>query len=462
MKRLNSLAFRLFASALVWALIVLPVAAFLLVSLYQDAVERNFDARLNVYVTTLIASTTVGDDGRITEPPAMGEPAFTIPFSGWYWQVKNLEGGSSVVAGSESLADEVLKPLSEQGVEPNEDFVREAYIDGPDGQHLKAFERDITFGDKKNAAKYSFLVTGNAAEIEEDIAKFTTTLVISLLFLGLGLVLATYFQVRFGLLPLRVIGEGLAAVRSGKAEKLEGDFPAEIEPLQTELNALIDSNRDIIERARTHVGNLAHALKTPLSVIGNEAQGKKGVLAKKVLEQTAIMRDQITHHLDRARMAARVNLVGDVTEVAPVIEALARTLERIYDEKGIAISVICRDDLQFRGERQDLEEMVGNLLDNACKWARTKVRIRAEIADKGEGSKGISLVSVQIDDDGPGLSADEREIAVKRGKRLDETKPGSGLGLSIVADLAHLYKGNLKLEKSPFGGLGARLLLPRV
>jgi signal transduction histidine kinase len=271
--------------------------------------------------------------------------------------------------------------------------------------------------------------------------------------LGLGLVLATLFQVRFGLSPLRAIRQDLAAIRSGEAEKLEGELPDEIRPLQRELNALIQSNREIVERARTHVGNLAHALKTPLSVIRNEARSHEGPLSSKVIEQAEIMRTQITHHLDRARVAARSSVIGDVTDVEGVLHALKRTLDRIYEERGIDLEVGAPPGLRFQGEKQDFEEMVGNLLDNACKWAERRVTAQAALAKNGN-------FAVIVDDDGPGLSEGDRAKAVKRGQRIDESKPGSGLGLSIVADLAHLYKGRFELEPSPEGGLRARLELP--
>jgi signal transduction histidine kinase len=265
-------------------------------------------------------------------------------------------------------------------------------------------------------------------------------------------VAATFFQVRFGLSPLRAIRERLAAIRSGEAEKLEGELPLEIKPLQQELNALIQSNREIVERARTHVGNLAHALKTPLSVISNEARTQSDALSAKVIEQAEIMRSQITHHLDRARVAARSNAIGEVTDVGSVLRALKRTLDRIYEERGLTLELDAAPGLKFQGERQDFEEMVGNLLDNACKWARSNVRASVD------GSAG--QFTVTVDDDGPGLTKEELARGVKRGQRLDETKPGSGLGLSIVADLAHLYKGRFALEPSPQGGLRARLELP--
>ena len=184
------------------------------------------------------------------------------------------------------------------------------------------------------------------------------------------LVLTTIFQVRFGLAPLKRISDSIADIRSGRAERLEGEFPVEIAPLARETNALIDANREIVERARTHVGNLAHAIKTPLSVIVNEASARSGdAFAAKVLEQTHVMRDQVAHHLERARIAARLTIIGTVTEVAPVIEALRRTMEKIHRDRGIMIDVEADASAKFRGERQDIEEMVGNLVDNACKWA---------------------------------------------------------------------------------------------
>jgi len=449
----KSLAFRLFASAAAWTLVVIPAAAILLVSLYREAVERNFDARLNVYMTSLVASSTAESGGSPLEPANLGDPIFTIPFSGWYWQIKPLKGAVRPLYVSDSLLDQQLELPSKTGVSPDDTLTRRSYAPGPDGQNLRVVEREIRPGGDDSEA-YSYAVAGDAAEIDADLAQFTTMVILALAVLGVGLVVATFFQVRFGLLPLRAIRQDLAAIRSGEAESLQGELPDEIKPLQTELNALIRSNRDVVERARTHVGNLAHALKTPLSVISNEARTHAGPLSDKVVEQAEIMRTQITHHLDRARVAARSGVIGDVTEVTPVLEALKRTLERIYGERGVQLEVAAGPKLKFQGEKQDFEEMAGNLMDNACKWATRKVAVSAERLPGGEG------FIVTVDDDGPGLNTAERERAVKRGQRLDESKPGSGLGLSIVADLAHLYKGHFELEPSPEGGLRARLTLP--
>ncbi len=451
--RLNSLAFRLFASAAAWTLVVLPATAVVLVSLYRQAVERNFDARLNVYLTSLVASTTQGGATKPNEPTNLGEPVFGIPFSGWYWQIKPLNGATRPDFVSDSLLDQQLELPSQNGVPPDNTFTRRTYAAGPEQQRLRVVEREIKPAGPRSTP-YSYAVAGDANEIERDLAEFTAMLIAALAVLGLGLVAATFFQVRFGLSPLRAMRQNLAQIRSGEAERLEGEQPEEIRPLQQELNALIESNREIVDRARTHVGNLAHALKTPLSVISNEARAQEGPLSAKVIEQAEIMRTQITHHLDRARVAARSSVTGDITDVGSALQALQRTLDRIYEERGLDLDVASVPGLKFQGEKQDFEEMVGNLLDNACKWARSKVRVEAK---RVEGSLHFT---VDVDDDGPGLTEAERARAVQRGQRLDESKPGSGLGLSIVADLAHLYKGRFKLEPSPEGGLRARLELP--
>ncbi|HET9273897.1 MAG TPA: ATP-binding protein, partial [Methyloceanibacter sp.] len=414
--RHNSLAFRLFASAAAWTLVVLPVTAFLLVSLYRQALERNFDARLNVYLTSLVASSTEEGAPTPTDPADFGQPIFGIPFSGWYWQIKPLNRAARPDFVSDSLLDQQLKLPSQSGAAPDASLTRRAYIEGPNDQRLRIVEREIRQR-APGSAPYSYAVAGDSSEIERDLSEFTMMLIAALAVAGLGLVAATFFQVRFGLSPLRAIRQGLSAIRSGEAEKLEGELPLEIKPLQQELNALIHSNREIVERARTHVGNLAHALKTPLSVISNEARTQEGVLAAKVIEQAEIMRDQITHHLDRARVAARSSVIGDATEVEGVLAALKRTLDRIYGERGLDLEVASAPGLKFQGEKQDFEEMVGNLLDNACKWARSHVRVRIRVKRPVTRNAPPRLI-VSIEDDGPGLTEEQRQRIGKRGLRL--------------------------------------------
>jgi signal transduction histidine kinase len=379
---------------------------------------------------------------------------FDLPLSGWYWQVTRLDSSKPEVRASRSLWDGGL-PKLRQGTGPASVSIRSGYVTGPEDQRIRLVERNIDLGDE---GTFLVAVAGDAAEIEDDVRSFNRALLITFCALALVLLLTTALQVQFGLAPLKRISQQLAAIRSGQAERLEGQFPVEIAPLAREANALLDANREIVERARTHVGNLAHALKTPLSVIMNEASARADdPISQKVREQTDIMRDQITRHLERARMAARLTVVGTVTDVAPVVQSIARSMEKINRAKDLLLRVDAPEDAQFRGERQDLEEMVGNLVDNACKWAQSRVSIEVL---KERTDEDRQVVRIIVDDDGPGLTPAEREQVARRGRRLDETKPGSGLGLSIVVELAALYGGGFTLGTAPLGGLRAELVLP--
>ena len=455
--RVNSLALRLFVSATAVTVVILLITGVVLSSLYRDGVERSFDRRLGVYLKTLVADVAAPEEGEKVAQ-SLGEPLFELPLSGWYWQVTKLSAPKPEVRSSRSLWDGGLPHLEDMNVPTAPDGTRKRYVHGPEDQRLRLVERTVDLGDD---GRYLVAVAGDALEIDDETQGFDRAISVTFGVLAVVLLLTTMFQVRFGLAPLKRISAGLAAIRSGSAERLQGSFPVEIAPLARETNALIDANREIVERARTHVGNLAHALKTPLSVIVNEANARgDDPLAVKVREQANVMRDQVQRHLERARIAARATVVGTVTEVAPVVTALARSMEKIHRDRGIAIDIEMPRDTRFRGERQDLEEMVGNLVDNACKWAQSRVAVEV-LPDRADAAAGSTL-RVVVDDDGPGLTATQREQvgAARRGNRLDETKPGSGLGLSIVVDLAALYGGALTLGTAPIGGLRAELVLP--
>ncbi len=457
--RRNSLATRLFFSASSWVVVILTITGFVLSSVYKNATERAFDRRLNLYLRTLIAEVATPDEPPDRQFQSLGEPLFELPLSGWYWQITRTDSDKPDVRASRSLWDKKLPKLGDTGVELSAAGTRVAYVDGPEGQSLRMVERPVDLGVD---GKFLVGVAGDASEIFDETRSFDYYLGGTFTALGIVLLLTTIFQVRFGLAPLNRISESIADIRSGRAERLEGEFPVEIAPLARETNALIDANREIVERARTHVGNLAHAIKTPLSVIVNEASAHAAdPFADKVLEQADVMRDQVAHHLERARIAARVTIVGTVTEVAPALEALKRTMEKIHRDRGITIEVRADPKARFRGERQDLEEMAGTLVDNACKWAASRVFIEVLAEGPPEPGAGPRL-RIIVDDDGRGLSADERAKVSRRGQRLDESKPGSGLGLSIVTDLAALYGGNLSLGNAPIGGLRAELVLPGI
>ena len=458
--RLNSLAFRLFATAVAWVLLVLPIAGYLIYSLYREDVQTSFDGQLKKLVTVLAVDSMTATAGVPEAPTNRYEPLFEVTHSGWYWQIKPVDGtvGPSLV--SASLASATLPSPYELKYPPDATGMRWRNDTGPTGEPIRIIELIDTPGNDSDTSghRYSIVVAGPLDWLEALVTHFRSRLSIALALAGLGLLAVTVFQIRFGLLPLRRIEKGLAGIRSGDAHALEGALPAEIEPLRDELNALIQSNQDIVDRARTQVGNLAHALKTPLAVIVNEAREEKTSFGAKVAEQSTLMSDQINLYLDRARMAARSG-VGRVTPILPVVEPLTRALERINRDRGISITTECDGALRFQGEKHDLEEMLGNLLDNACKWAAHRVTLSV-VAAPTTSRGGARRLLITVEDDGPGLTEEQRKRIGKRGLRLDETKPGSGLGLSIVSDLVQSYRGTMVLEASPRGGLAVKLDLP--
>ncbi len=457
--RSNSLAFRLIASSAVWSIVILAITGFVLTSLFRASVEKSFDERLEDNLNALLASIEFNENGQLFETVVLADPKYQRPFQGWYWQVR------SVAPGTESRLTSFAS-LLEKSLDIPEHPVRDVqtgspvqfYLTGPYGKSLRVIEGKFTL--PGSTELLSFAVSGNADALEAEIQNFRQTVIIALSVLAIGLLLATFLQVKFGLIPLRKLQQGLVSVRTGREERLEETYPDEIQPVAAELNALLKANQDIVERARTQVGNLAHALKTPLSVITNEATNSDGRFSVKVREQAEVMRDQIGLYLDRAQRAARAHALGSLTEVRPVLDALVRTLQRINHEKAITVDLRCSPAMLFRGERQDFEEMIGNLLDNAFKWAETWVRIEVYFEKAAGTSLDGGRLLIVVEDDGPGLPPDRRREALERGRRLDETKPGSGLGLSIVSETAAMYSGAIDLNSSDRGGLRIQLSFP--
>jgi signal transduction histidine kinase len=451
----RSIASRLFLSAAFWSTLILALAGLGLSALNARWTEKNFDDQLGVYLKALIANALPNEEGKGVTPAAVA-PQFELAFSGWYWQITRLDANPPEIRASKSLFATQLPQLLAVGLDHGE--VRSGYVIGPGGRDLRMVEREIDAGDE---GRYLVQVAANAGVMQAQEHGFEGALAATFLTLALALIGSTALAVRYGLSPLRALRDGVAAIRRGEAEHIHGEFPQDVAPLAAEVNQLIDANREIVERARTQVGNLAHALKTPLSVLINEADSSSANLPGKVHEQAEIMRRQVGFYLDRARAAARARAVGVVTDVKPVVEGLVRTFEKLHAERSLNFTVQLQEGLRFRGESQDLTDLVGNLLDNAGKWARETVSIRASRVAAGAKDSGAFLIA-EIDDDGPGLEPGARAEAIGRGKRLDESRPGSGLGLSIVVDLAASYGGSLQLEESPLGGLHAVLRLPCV
>jgi signal transduction histidine kinase len=456
----DSLARRLFASAATLTLAILLVAGLVLSALHRDYAVRTFDDQLDIYMKALIADLAVNSDSSDHYALGdLGEPRFRTPLSGWYWQVTKLAPDNSQtvdVQVSPSLFTGRLPHGDASGRQP---FARARTVvaTGVDDRPLRMVESFIDIGEQ---GRYLVAVAADPAEVNDEVRGFNWALVITFGVLALALLASATLQVRFGLRPVSQLRRALVAIRRGEADHIGGHFPTEIAPLAEELNLLVATNREIVERARIQVGNLAHALKTPLSVLMNEASGSDGALAAKVREQSSVMNDQVQHYLNRARAATRAVAIGASTPVQPVLDRLVRAFSRIYGDKGISFRCEADSGLSFRGERQDLEEMLGNLADNAGKWAKSTVTISARRLPLSEG--GRRTIAFRVVDDGPGLPPEARGEVVQRGRRLDESKPGSGLGLSIVQDLATMYAGTLSLADAPGGGLAVSVTLPGI
>ncbi len=449
----QSIASRLFAAAAFWCASILIVAGVGLSALNSRSAETNFDDTLELYGKALVANVVApAEEGRAAAP-VVG-PQFELAFSGWYWQIVRLDKTPSDIRTSKSLFGSQLAQLPEE--DAGADNFYRGYETGPGGKPLRVVERVIDAGED---GRYLIQVAANADVIRTQIRRFEYALAATFLALACALIGSTALAVRFGLTPLRRLRDGLIAIRRGETERIAGTYPRDLAPLASELNLLLDANREVVARARTQVGNLAHALKTPLSVIVNEAEAGSPNLADKVSEQAEVMRRQVAFYLDRARAAARATSIGAATEFAPVLESLLRTFQKVYRERDLTFEGASPPGLRFRGEPQDLTDLVGNLLDNAGKWAKSRVRVTAEREASAE-SDAREYFRVHIEDDGPGLDPAARAEAVQRGRRLDESRPGSGLGLSIVVDLAANYGGALELGESALGGLRATLRLP--
>ena len=451
----GSLRLRLLLGTLVWIALTIAVAGWALGGLFRQHVALQFNAELNTHLDQLAAHLLVAPDGQVSLSAAQSDPRFSKPLSGVYWQIDHVgasPGGALGLLRSRSLWDDVLKVPSDQ---PSDGEVHQHRVSGPGKTMLSMVERVVILEDLPNQGKamLRLIVAADERQMSDPVERFNGMLWLALGMLGGGLALAAIIHVLIALAPLRRLHGALAAVRSGRKQTLEGHFPGEVQPLVEEFNSVLAQNAEVVERARTQAGNLAHALKTPLSVIANGADGQAGELARLVSTQVEVARQQIDYHLSRSRVAASVLLPGVRTPVAPVLDGLIRVMRRIHVERNIEWRVHpVSTPMVFRGEEQDLQEMLGNLLDNACKWAAHRVEVT--LAENGDE------LLITLDDDGCGIASAERERVLNRGERVDELVPGSGLGLAIVDDLARLYGGRIELADSPLGGLRVLLALP--
>ena len=440
---IRSIGLRLVVSATIWIAATLVVTGIILTGLFRVHAARTLDAALIDQVDEIASLIVVEADGRVRLKRHPVDPRFVKPRTGWYYEIVFADG---LRERSRSLAGEALQgPGIAIGKMPtNFDST------GPWGAQLHAIGKTFTLPGATSA--FAVLVTGPAAEIDLSVREFMGVLSLTLAALGLGLIVAVLAQVRYGLRPLRRILKSLNDIRVGRADRLEGPFPSEIQPLADQLSALLDHNKAVIERVRNQADAAAHALKTPLAVVTNEADRVGGPAGDTIRQQAALMNERLNHFLSHARVAGARDILGALTSVESVIAGLERTLRHIHHDRGVDIRTEGMEGLVFRGEQQDLEEMLGNLMDNACKWARREVRIH--------GRRDYGYLFLTVEDDGPGIPDGSLNDVVDRGRRLDASIPGSGIGLAIVRDAAELYGGVLTLERSPLGGLSARLRLP--
>jgi signal transduction histidine kinase len=444
--------------SLIWmaallGLIALITAGGVLTYFFQHSAINRVDAELSDSIDDLYAGATV-EQGEVIAPALTDQEALRV-YSGHYWEIAEPDGkgGLRLLVPSRSLFDGELKPppSGTAGLKPAARVFYDSV--GPNKEPLRVGLRAVMLPNYPRLVL--FLTADDRTSLDHDARRFAESALIALALVGSGLIAGVILQVRVALRPLFRLQKDVADVRKGKTDRVAADYPVELTPLAGELNALLAHNQEVVERQRTHVGNLAHALKTPLSVMMTEAEQKPGdPLADLVTRQVGAMREQVDHHLRRARAAARAQGLGERAEVAPALDELSRTLERIFGDRGVTIDWEADEGLVFRGERQDLLELVGNVLENACKWCRRRVRAEA-------GPDGPGFLRVTVEDDGPGLQPEQRETVLRRGARLDENAPGSGLGLSIVEELAKAYGGSVTLSQSLWGGLKVELRLPQ-
>ena len=454
-RRLTSLTFRVVAFSTLWAVVALVVIATIISSLFRQASERGFESLLTAHLFNLISAVGVTEDGVLEGAPNLGDLQFTVPGSGWYWAVEPVTGNVGGRLVSLSMTEAIPSPPPAE-VPFDADFRRTYVADGPAGERVQVYESEFELDAQERIAR--FRVMGNRSELEADIAAFDQHLYLVLAIFGVGMIAINAIAILIGLEPLRRVREALSQIRAGAAQRLDGKFPLEIAPLAAETNELIESNRRIVERSRTQVGNLAHSLKTPLAVLTNEARSIGGSKGELIADQAAAMRQQVEHYLQRARMAAQRDTIVFRTPVKATLERMARVVAKLNPQTKLSVE-LPSEELIFAGEKEDLEEIVGNLLENAMKWGRRNVflGVTADVDDAGH--RGFTLT---VDDDGPGIPEEKTRDALTRGRRLDETKPGTGLGLAIVADLVKEYGGTLHLGRSELGGLKVTIALRRV
>lgn len=439
MKR-ASLARRLLAIATVWIAGTLFTTGWLLDTLFGRHVDRTYITELDRDLTSLAAALEWRGDARLELTRQPADPRFELPYSGAYWQA--VSGGQTL--RSRSLWDVDIPVTVEREVGQGGADVRI----GPRGQSLLVKSRRLQLTGAE--VPVDITVALDRTELRQAKRSFRHLLWLSLGVLGLGILGAVWAQIRFGLAPLSRLRAAVARLHAGREPTLPGAWPVEVQPLVDEIHLLLRRNHEAVERSRRQAADLAHAVKTPLAILANDAGTLPAPASQRVMQQVDAMRQQVDRHLARARAAGVGGAKGGAVEVRPAVDELVRALSRLHADKPIAVEI--EGQASFAGDRQDLVEMLGNLLDNAWQWARGRVRV--DLVTQATG------IEIRIDDDGPGMLPDDMARAVQPYARLDEAAAGSGLGLAIVRDVCALYGGGFELARSPLGGLAVSVRLP--
>ena len=438
---------RLILGAIVWIAMGTAVGGYTLIGLFRDRVQYEFESELDHHATELAAIITIRPDGRAAITQPLSDHRFSEPTSGYYWQVQT---SGTTPLRSASLGDRTLTPStpSRSGTESYRIVVTDSA--GP----IMQTERVATA--PPDGRTVQILVAIDVREIDDVMNGLQLTIIVSLATIALGLIAAAVAQVTFGLRPLSRVRQALRAISLGHARRLPDDLPPEVAPLAQGMNEVLAANEKVVQRARIQAGNLAHALKTPLAVLIDEAERMeaRGQPGEIILQQCERMRRQIEHHLARARAAASSASVASATPLSPAIAALISAIASLHRDRGLRFDQPVVDiGLVVLCEAEDLDEMLGNLLDNAAKWAHSTVAVRVATPTPG-------WVRITVEDDGPGMPDDAPEIVFRVGERMDEAMPGSGLGLAIVRDVAEAYGGSARLDHSMLGGAAVSLELP--
>ncbi|MEO5865758.1 MAG: HAMP domain-containing sensor histidine kinase [Sphingomonas sp.] len=431
-----------------WITILLSGGGFALDRVLTTAITQNFDDQLDYVLNALIVSAEIGPDGEVISSREPADQRFIEPNSGLYWQIG---APGQEPFPSRSLWDRRLAYGSAHTDMTVHAYDSDQFVDkaAANPERLRLIERDVKLPGSN--VRWRFQVAQSRDGLDEQINALRRTLVRSFLLLALGLIVLAALQTFYGLWPLRKVREEIARMRAGKARAIERPMPIEVAPMVEELNGLIAHNERQAEEARRHAGNLAHALKTPLTVIMNAATAKADDLGETVVREATTMRRQVDHHLARARAVGRRGSAHSRAGVWPSLESVERAVGHLY--RHVRIDADGPKDLQVHVERQDLDEMLGNLIENAAKYGGGSVFVTVK-AQAG-------FVEFLVEDDGPGIPEEERVRIFDRGARLDTGKPGTGLGLAIVRDVAEIYEGTVSLEESEdLGGLMVRLRLP--